>query len=747
MKRILLSILALSSLLYSDININFQNNIVQYNLTDLNNYKIKNVFLYKNNQYVGNGDINSTTGAFKTIDTGNYQVIVVAVDSTGKTQYLSKIQEIKTSVINIAPTTNMDYNIHNKTLSLSGLSVDKDGTISKEGFYIYDLNGKLIKSFDSKTAVIDLNSGKYQVIAYSIDDKGEKTYKSEYIEIKDYIENSINYSIGTPSLKYNKSLNDKEYYSAYSFHDKIGSFSAYEQGWTGAGIKVGILDSGIDYNHFDLKNNIVGVYSVLSYSDLAKQGYDDFRHGTQVAGVIAAEKNNSGVLGVAYEADIISVKVLNQSGSGTYANVGAGAKIATDTGAKVTNISSGGSFSLDTSMYVSGFDYAVSHDNSLIFAAGNQGTKCTFNGSTYSGCNFPGALPLIYPELLKKSGAWIVVGSVDKNGNMSSYSNTAGLQKDFFMVAPGGNISTSELIYTTKPGDTYGYTYGTSFAAPMVTGAFALLAQKYPFLTGAQIRDILFSTATDLGAVGVDDIFGHGSLNISKAMQPIGTLNVKTTQFSTSKNVGSVVGSSLVQSTSMNLNISDLNSVLGVDSYNRGFNVNMNSKPLEHRYDVSDFNQFEAKKFIAGFNEEKQTILLGYNFDYFALKVSYEQTVFGTKGEGVTTIDGKTFYTTLETNLGLDGFKFSNTLGYSKPEVSGMFTDITEVYGLSQDLSYTFCNFTLGAKTPMRVFKGELTSNIPTVQTSSGDILDNTQTTSLKANSDYTVYAKYEIKF
>ena len=747
MKRITLSLLTLSSLLYSDININFQNNIVQYNLTDLNNYKIKNVFLYKNNQYVGNGDINSTTGAFKTIDTGNYQVIVVAVDSTGKTQYLSKIQEIKTSVINIAPTTNMDYNIHNKTLSLSGLSVDKDGTISKEGFYIYDLNGKLIKSFDSKTAVIDLNSGKYQVIAYSIDDKGEKTYKSEYIEIKDYIENSINYSIGTPSLKYNKSLNDKEYYSAYSFHDKIGSWAAYEQGWTGNGVKVGILDSGIDYNHSDLNDNIIGVYSVLTYSDLAKKGYDDYRHGTQVSGVIAAEKNGTGVLGTAYDADIISVKVLNQSGSGTYANVGAGAKIATDAGAKVTNISSGGSFSLDTSMYVSGFDYAVSHDNSLIFAAGNQGTKCTFNGSTYSGCNFPGALPLIYPELLKKSGAWIVVGSVDKNGNMSSYSNTAGLQKDFFMVAPGGNISTSELIYTTKPGDTYGYTYGTSFAAPMVTGAFALLAQKYPFLTGAQIRDILFSTATDLGAVGVDDVFGHGALNIVKAMQPIGTLNVKTTQFSTSKNVGSVVGSSLVQSTSMNLNISDLNSVLGVDSYNRGFNVNMNSKPLEHRYDVSDFNQFEAKKFIAGFNEEKQTILLGYNFDYFALKVSYEQTVFGTKGEGVTTIDGKTFYTTLETNLGLDGFKFSNTLGYSKPEVSGMFTDITEVYGLSQDLSYTFCNFTLGAKTPMRVFKGELTSNIPTVQTSSGDILDNTQTTSLKANSDYTVYAKYEIKF
>lgn len=747
MKKTLLSILLLSSILYSNIDISYSNNSIKYNLTDFQNYTIKNVFLYRNNQYVGVGSNTILNGEFKAKESGNYQVIVAVIDNAGKTQYISKTQQIKTEIINTAPTANLSYFIDKKTLTLTCSNNDNDGVITKEGFYIYDLNGKLIKSFDTKTAVVELISGKYQVIAYAIDDKGEKSYKSEYITITDDKSSNINYTTGTPSLKYNKSLNDKEYYSAYSFHDKIGSWAAYEQGWTGNGVKVGILDSGIDYNHSDLNNNIIGVYSVLTYSDLAKQGFDDYRHGTQVAGVIAAEKNNSGVLGVAYEADIISVKVLNQSGYGTYANVGAGAKIATDAGAKVTNISSGGSFSLDTSMYVSGFDYAVSKDNSLIFAAGNQGTKCSFNGSSYTGCNFPGALPLIYPELLKKTGAWIVVGSVDKNGNMSSYSNTAGLQKDFFMVAPGGNVSTTELIYTTKPGENYGYTYGTSFAAPMVTGAFALLAQKYPFLTGAQIRDILFSTATDLGTIGVDDIYGHGLLNIAKAMQPIGTLNIKTTQFGSSKNVGSVVGSGLVQSFSMDLEISDLNNVIGVDSYNRGFNIDMSSKPLENSYDISDFDQFESKNFIAGFNEDKQTVMLGYNFNYFSLKASYEENVFGSEGQGVTTLKGKTFYTTLETKLGVDGLKISNTLGYSKPEVAGMFTDITEVYGLSHDISYTFDNFTLGAKTPMRVIKGELTSNIPTIQTSSGDILDNTQTTSLKAESDYTIYAKYEIKF
>lgn len=748
MKIIPLSILALSSMLYSDINIHLENNSVKYNLTDLQNYSIKNVFLYRNNQYVGSGSTTIMDGSFKTVDSGNYQVIVVAVDSNGKTQYLSKIKEIKTPVINLAPNADVNLQTNKNTLTLSGLSSDKDGLIVKEGFYIYDLNGKLIKSFDSNTATIDLINGKYQVITYAIDDKGEKSYKSEYITINhDSNISNVNYNLGETSTKYLKTPTDKEYYSSYSFHDKIGSWSAYEQGWTGAGVKVGILDSGIDWKHTDLNDNVIGVYSVLSYSDLAKLGFDDYRHGTQVAGVIAAEKNGSGILGVAYDADIISVKVLNQNGSGSYANISSGAKIATDAGAKVTNISSGGVSGFDTSMYVSGFDYAVSKDNSLIFAAGNQGTKCYFDGKSYKGCNFPGVLPLIYPELLEKDGAWIVVGSVDKNGNMSSYSNTAGLQKEFFMVAPGGNVSTAEMIYTTKPGETYGYTYGTSFAAPMVTGAFALLAQKYPFLTGAQIRDILFSTATDLGAVGVDDVFGHGALNIVKAMQPIGTLNIKNTTFNVSKNAGTATSSGLVQSTSMNLNISDLKNVLAVDDYNRGFSLDMSNKAIDNRYDVNEFTQFETKKFFVGFNEEKQTIMLGYNFDYFAIKASYESTVFGAEGKGATELTGKTYFTTIETDLGFDGFKFSNTIGYSKPEVSGMFTDITEVYGLSQDVSYSFENFTIGAKTPMRVIKGELTSNIPVAQASSGDIIDNTQTSSLTSNSDYKVYAKYEIKF
>mgnify|MGYP003451902268 CR=1 FL=1 len=91
-------------------------------------------------------------------------------------------------------------------MTLSGLSSDKDGLILKEGFYIYDLNGKLIKSFDSKNATLDLINGKYQIITYAIDDKGEKSYKSEYITINNDVQTSsgdILDNTQTTSLKAN----------------------------------------------------------------------------------------------------------------------------------------------------------------------------------------------------------------------------------------------------------------------------------------------------------------------------------------------------------------------------------------------------------------------------------------------------------------------------------------------------------------------------------------------------------------
>lgn len=731
---------SITSIFASNVDIFVKDNKIQYS-GSIDSGIVKNIFIYKNGRYIQaetnmNGVINDTASA-------NYQVIFV-INNNGKTEYVSVKQDITLGAKNIAPSSQLELSLSNTILNFSNAkSSDSDGNIVQRGFYIYDSTGKCIKVINGSSGNFDFSSfsdGKYQIISWVIDNAGDKSYTSEFFNID---KNKTNYTLGKPSEIFIVDKTNKEYYSSYSFHDKIGSSYAYAQGWTGAGVKVAVLDSGIDYNHIDLKDNIIGVYSTQAYSTT---GYDDYGHGTMVAGVIAAEKNDAGIMGVAYDADIISIKVLNNLGKGSWAIVSEGVKIATQQNAKVANLSLGGTYTGDTSTWIQTYKDAVNSDTSLVIAAGNNNTMCTTSSTgSLTGCSYPAALPLLYPELLNGTGAWIVVGSVDKNGNKSSYSNSAGLMKDFFIVALGGNVSTGEIIYSTKPDNSYGYTYGTSLAAPMVTGAFALLAQKYPYLKGADIRDILFVSATDLGTQGVDEIYGHGELNIQKAMQPIGTLNIPTTR-SLSTNKITLSSTSLTTGSAMSLNM-DLSSVLVLDSYNRAFNVNIKNQQNENYYSIKDFKEFELKKFLIGLNEEKQTFMLGYNFeDIVKVKLSKEDNVFGSKGSGATKLDGVTYYGTLESSY--ENLTFSLTAGYSNPEVGGLFKDVSSIKGLGADINYKFGNFKIGFETPMRVLKGSIDTEIPTARASDsfGEIISEINSNSLKGSFEGKVYFQYEIK-
>jgi hypothetical protein len=125
------------------------------------------------------------------------------------------------------------------------------------------------------------------------------------------------------------------------------------------------------------------------------------------------------------------------------------------------------------------------------------------------------------------SGAVIIGGAVDENGVISDFSDRAGNQPNHFLAARGERICcqyNDGQIYTKD-----GYVYliaGTSFAAPQIAGAAALLAQAFPNLTGKQIADILLRSAFDAGASGTDTIYGRGILDIAKAFQPIGTTSL-----------------------------------------------------------------------------------------------------------------------------------------------------------------------------------------------------------------------------
>jgi hypothetical protein len=206
-------------------------------------------------------------------------------------------------------------------------------------------------------------------------------------------------------------------------------------------VTVAVIDSGICASHPELAGRILNGWDFLE-SDSTPQ--DDFGHGCSVAGIIAANMNNGiGIAGVAPNAQIMPLRVLNASGAGSYSDVAPAIVYAADNGAQVINLSLGG---LNPSMTLeSAINYAISKGVIVIASAGNSGTE----GALY---------PAAYPGV-------IAVGSVDSNLQHSSFSNY-GSQIDIW--APGCDI------LTTKLDGSYGLVSGTSFAAPYVAGAQAL---------------------------------------------------------------------------------------------------------------------------------------------------------------------------------------------------------------------------------------------------------------------------------
>ena len=182
---------------------------------------------------------------------------------------------------------------------------------------------------------------------------------------------------------------------------------------------------------------------------------------------------------------------------------------------------------------------------------------------------------------LAGAGGVIVAGSVDENGVISDFSNRAGSQADHYLTARGEAICCTYkngTLYVDSDGFAYLFS-GTSFSAPQIAGAVALLAQAFPTLTGKQIVDILLRSAFDAGASGVDAIYGNGILDIARAFQPIGTTSLAggttpialgDTTGSTSPAMGDAVASAALQT-------------VVLDEYKRAFGVNLAGTLAEAR--------------------------------------------------------------------------------------------------------------------------------------------------------------------
>jgi subtilisin family serine protease len=273
--------------------------------------------------------------------------------------------------------------------------------------------------------------------------------------------------------------------------DLVKAPETWAKGYTGQGVVVAVLDTGVDYNHQDLSSNIwtnskeiagngkdddgngyIDDYYGWNFDGNNNSTLDVNGHGTHVSGTIAGVNNGYGVTGIAYNSKIMPVKVLDDQGSGSYSAIANGIYYAVDNGADVINLSLGGGRSNDTLQKA--VEYASSKGVIVVMAAGNDGSSQP-----------------AYPARYAKNYG-LAVGAVDQNKNLADFSNRAGADQLTYVTAPGVNV------YSTLPGNEYASYSGTSMATPHVAGVVALMLSANPNLSDAQVRQILAETSGNM---------------------------------------------------------------------------------------------------------------------------------------------------------------------------------------------------------------------------------------------------------
>ena len=303
-------------------------------------------------------------------------------------------------------------------------------------------------------------------------------------------------SIELASLNYVRKAaatpNDTYYSSKQAYLSTIRMPQAWDISKTAGSQTIAVLDTGVDYGHPELTGRVYTGYNAIHPGWSAN---DEAGHGTMVSGIIAANTNNgAGVAGVAWNAKILPVKVLDSQGSGWDSSVVAGINWAASHGARVINMSLGGA-SYNAVMH-DAVKKAVAKGIVVVAASGNEYSSAP---------NYPAA----FPETIS-------VGATDNNGVLTTFSSWG---DTIDIAAPGWNImSTGPRSLTPAGYLPYWGGSGTSFSSPMVAAVAALVRNKYPSYTPAQVEARLKSTARDAGPRGIDPFYGAGVLDAANAL-------------------------------------------------------------------------------------------------------------------------------------------------------------------------------------------------------------------------------------
>ncbi len=370
---------------------------------------------------------------------------------------------------------------------------------------------------------------------------------------KQFFRHAILLLIAT-SNAYADSYSDE--YDAQAGLALINAQVAYDRGYTGAGVVVGVADSGIAINHPEFKDRgfefvrYFGGYTLPIgdiWGDLLNKYVfpidDPSGHGSHVSGIIAASRDGIGMHGVAYDAKLVVAGIGDVSGwIEPYGDafypylIQAGARIINNSWGSDTVITNQSRDSLRDYLEYLGLNKILETGTLLVFATGNNHAD---QPSTEA------ALPLVFEEY---TANWVAVNALTLDGKKTSYGNDCGEAKNWCISAPGGDVidnyptsfinngvfsvnvpgslddSINALYHYFDPnvfpeaGGNYTRMSGTSMAAPTVSGALAVILQAFPYMTMEQVKLTMFTTATDIGDPGIDAVYGWGLLNLGKAI-------------------------------------------------------------------------------------------------------------------------------------------------------------------------------------------------------------------------------------
>ena len=385
-----------------------------------------------------------------------------------------------------------------------------------------------------------------------------------------------------PTLSFDELKDQYEGYYEYQSQwglNMINASSAYARGATGAGITIGITDSGLDNTHVEISATRLSNDSALNYSNYTPNTRQK-RHGTMVASVAAGKQDKTDITpmhGVAFEADVLFVAIQLAEPDPDYDPVDIGDddgsgnvsgapdftgidnffsqlfEIYNDYDVDIVNNSYGYSGNIidyteaqvryafpNTIAEMSQVGTPDSEKTIYVWAAGNAGGYAD-QGVDYSS---PELLPGMAHYIPEIQGHSIAVASVDENGQISDFSSRCGVAQDYCISAPGGRVtaayptSTSDTgIYIGNTNDDnynncitdnscYAVTSGTSFAAPFVSGGLAVIADHFEGQLGSQeIVSRLFATANKNGVYADKAIYGQGLMDLNAATEPVGQVS------------------------------------------------------------------------------------------------------------------------------------------------------------------------------------------------------------------------------